>query len=154
MIQTNVKYLKQDQFSGNLQKAVDYLVKNYDEITKQEVGKYPVDSDFFYLVQEYETKADTKWESHKKYIDIQIVASGEEKLEVSLIDYMDTGDYVEEKDFVPHTGAALVTMTMRSGDAAIFFPEDVHKPGLQSGKVEKVKKINKKKKQQLSFEMF
>ncbi len=141
MIQTNIKYLKQDQFTGNLQKAVDYLVKNYEDISKQEVGKYAVDPDFFYLVQEYETKDDVKWESHKKYIDIQVMVSGEEIIEVSLIDYMSSGDYDEEKDFVPHSGGALVSIVMRSGDAAIFFPEDVHKPALKSAEKEKVKKI-------------
>ena len=65
--------------SENLKTGFQWLVsQNLNEI---ESGKYYINGDKIYAnVQEYETKTDAKYEAHNKYIDIQCVIKGEEKI--------------------------------------------------------------------------
>ena len=61
----------------NLKKGFEFI-KEFLENPKA-VGKYEIDGDNIYaIVQEYETKAPGKFESHKKYTDIQFLVSGKE----------------------------------------------------------------------------
>jgi YhcH/YjgK/YiaL family protein len=48
-----------------------------------ECGKYVVDDDIFYMVQEYETKysEQCRYEAHQKYVDIQYIIKGVERME-------------------------------------------------------------------------
>ncbi len=141
MVQTNLKYLKEEDYHGNLKKAVSYLLKNYEEMKSKPAGKHDVCDEFFYIIQEYETKNDIIWESHRKYLDIQLMVEGEEIMEVSGLLDLKQGEYIDESDFVPSEGEARISMKMKSGDLAIFFPEDAHKPGLKCQKNEQVKKL-------------
>lgn len=74
------------------------------------------------------------FESHRKYIDLQVIVAGIELMEVEDISRLIvTMDYDAERDFgkyaidVP-TAAKLV---LRAGDAALFFPSDGHMPSLR-----------------------
>ena len=61
------------------------FLKNND-LTKLAPGKYPIDGDNVYAsITEDSTKDydKSKWESHRKYIDLQYVISGEEKIGVA-----------------------------------------------------------------------
>lgn len=107
-------------------------------------GKYPIDGEnIFALVSEYKTKSEQegKLEAHKKYIDVQYVISGEE-----LMGYAPLGNqqilepYKEENDIVFFTGDKSFTK-VSEGMFAIFFPEDVHMPGISTGKISDVKKL-------------
>jgi YhcH/YjgK/YiaL family protein len=107
-------------------------------------GKYLIDGEnIFALVSEYQTKLESegKLEAHKKYIDVQYVIEGEE-----LIGYVPLGNqqilnpYKEENDIVFFTGDKSFTK-VTAGMFAIFFPEDVHMPGISSGKSSSVKKL-------------
>ncbi|MEW6195326.1 MAG: YhcH/YjgK/YiaL family protein, partial [Bacteroidota bacterium] len=61
--------------------AFDYLRNNdFDNI---EPGNYEIDGeDVYAIVQQYDSKplSAGKWEAHKKYLDIQYVHSGKEKM--------------------------------------------------------------------------
>ncbi len=140
MVQTNIKYLKAEDFTGNMKNAVSYLLKNYDNLKSQEVGKYEVDSTLYYMIQEYDSKEKVVWESHKKYIDIQVVLSGEELMNVTGIHDLTPLEYNEDKDFLGHEGKVLIPMIMKEGDLAVFYPEDVHQPGLRIAEPVPVKK--------------
>jgi len=107
-------------------------------------GKYPIDGEnIFALVSEYKTKSEQegKLEAHKKYIDVQYVISGEE-----LMGYVPLGgqrildQYKEENDIVFFTGDKSFTK-VSEGMFAIFFSEDVHMPGISTGKISDVKKL-------------
>jgi len=107
-------------------------------------GKYPIDGEnIFALVSEYKTKSEQegKLEAHKKYIDVQYVISGEE-----LMGYVPLGgqrildQYKEENDIVFFTGDKSFTK-ISEGMFAIFFPDDVHMPGISTGKISNVKKL-------------
>ena len=91
----------------------------------------------FVMEQVYETKtrSDGFFESHRKYIDVQVIVEGEELMELIDISRIKARDaYDPERDFSGYedaTGASRLTAL--AGDAAIFYPEDVHMPSLRLG---------------------
>ncbi len=108
------------------------------------VGKYPIDGDnAFASVTEMVDKnfVDTKWESHQKYIDLQYIIKGKEKIGIA-----------------PSAGAKIINPYNASKDVAnyeindanyatavpkfffLFFPADAHRPNIKVNE-EKVKKL-------------
>lgn len=133
MIQTTIKYLNENDYTGNIKKAIAYFLENKNTIIENPVGKYDVCEDFFYIIQEYQTKDSVAWEAHKKYIDIQIILSGEELFEVSGIDSLTPlTAYGESKDVIEFSGPTEFSLIMKKDNLVILHPYDVHKPGLKS----------------------
>ena len=94
-------------------------------------------------VNEYQTKlqSDCLIESHLKYIDVQIVASGMEAVGVCAKSNCRAGLYDESKDFMQLYGS-VDFITLTPGLFAVFFPQDGHMPGVRCGaETEHVKKI-------------
>lgn len=128
--------------SEGIEKAFNYLQDtNFNEVTP---GKYKIDGDkVFAIVAEYQTKDESegKPESHKKYIDVQYVAKGSE-----LIGYTPLGDqeiisdYNEENDITFYKSETSF-IRIDEGMFAIFFPDDVHLPGIAVDKKSFVKKV-------------
>ncbi len=129
----------------NFEKAFEFIKKAVEE--ELPVGRYELDGkNLFALVQEYTTKnpVDAKCEAHKNYIDIQYIVSGEERMEAFDISKATLKtEYNEEKDVVFFEDSEkAISSVFESGEYAIFFPWDVHKPGMSFGKTPKgVKKI-------------
>ncbi len=75
------------------------------------------------------------FESHRKYIDVQVIVAGEELIEVADIARLTVSQaYDAERDLIKYTeGAAGSRLAMRAGDVAVFFPTDGHMPSLQLG---------------------
>ena len=88
----------------------------------------------FALEQAYLTKARAEgfFESHRKFIDIQVVVSGEELLEVSEISRLVVSeDLTPGKDLIKYqTPVAPSVLRLRAGEVAVFFPADGHMPSL------------------------
>ncbi|PKO15208.1 MAG: YhcH/YjgK/YiaL family protein [Chloroflexi bacterium HGW-Chloroflexi-10] len=127
--------------SHNLFAALKFLFET--DLTSLPIGRTDIDGDnLFALVQEYDTKSAElgKWEAHRKYIDVQYILSGRERMGFANIYTMDLGDYLPEKDFQAMSGEGN-TMDLSAGDFAIFFPEDGHKPCLCVTAPERVKKV-------------
>lgn len=126
----------------NLKKGFEFI-KEFLENPKA-VGKYEIDGDNVYaIVQEYETKAPGKFESHKKYTDIQFLVSGKELIGYANIAHLtpDT-EYDAEKDFMLFEGKKGATeLILEDGMFAVFFPEDGHMPGCFVEQPENVVKI-------------
>ena len=84
--------------SENLKKGFEWL-KNNDMQNIMD-GKYVIDGDkLFANVQSYNTKEDAPFEGHRKYIDIQYMIKGVEK--IGVVDYKNCStieNYNEEKD--------------------------------------------------------
>jgi len=122
--------------------AIEYLEKN--DLNILSLGRHEIDSDRIYAsVNEYETKdaEEIEWEAHKKYIDIQILLFGEEKIGYTHLDHLIvTKEYNSEKDIVFFSGEGEY-LTLKPGYFAIFFPHDAHRPGLISEQKIKVKKV-------------
>ncbi|HRR33493.1 MAG TPA: YhcH/YjgK/YiaL family protein [Kiritimatiellia bacterium] len=107
-------------------------------------GRTDIEGDaLFAIVQDYETKpvSEGKLEAHRKYIDIQFVADGEE-----LMGYAPLGRpkvvaaYDADKDVAFYEGESWFTL-VRKGMFAIFFPLDAHLPSRHTGTPSRVKKV-------------
>jgi beta-galactosidase beta subunit len=89
----------------------------------------------FALEQPYQPKLRPEgfFESHCKYIDVQIIVEGEELMEVEDISRLTVSQaYLPERDLIKYADTATASvLRMRAGDVAIFFPEDGHMPSLQ-----------------------
>jgi len=114
-------------------KAFAYL-KNTDLETLA-VGKYPIDGDnLFASVTENPTKnfEDTKWESHRKYIDLQYVIKGKEKMGVTPVSTATvTVPYDEKKDNANYTSNAGRYYEAQPGTFFLFFPQEAHRPNIK-----------------------
>lgn len=126
-LNAGLKYLAQTDFSS--------MENGKDEILKDKV---------FAIVQDYNTKPENiaKFEAHRKYIDIQYIIKGHEKIGVAQIEgYTAIDDYDEEKDIIFFDGKANDFITMKEGDFAIFFPQDLHMPSVAINESSYVKKV-------------
>lgn len=92
--------------------------------------KVPLTDDIFALEQVFYTKNREECfiESHKKYIDFQLILSGNEQMEYIDIDKLEVDrDYDKQKDLITYR---LVSNTskilLQDNDLAIFFPDDAH----------------------------
>jgi YhcH/YjgK/YiaL family protein len=100
--------------------------------------------ELFAMVSEYETKApaaDSLWEAHRRYLDIQYVVSGLEAIGYQYIANMEiTKPYDETGDalFLRGSGSRLV---IGEGCFAIFWPQDAHQPCLSAHGPQAVRKI-------------
>lgn len=143
MIIDNLKNAKLYYNLGErIEKALKYLQEN--DFSKLEPGKYMVDgNNVFALVLEYESNAmDTgKWESHRKYIDIQYLVDGIESIGYAFNEDMKViQEYNEEKDFLFLEGNGSF-FTLKSGMFAIFAPDDTHMGGIAIDKPQPIKKV-------------
>ena len=131
--------------NSKFEKAFKFIKKAIEE--KAEVGKYEIDGDEIYaFVQSYESrlKEGCIFEGHKKYIDIQYVIEGREMLGVIDISKSEIKDeYKEEHDaaFYSRNDASSYCIA-KEGDFCIFYPHDIHSPGVACNNVpSNVKKI-------------
>lgn len=111
-------------------------------------GRHEISGDEIYAsVQEYMTKApnDADFEAHRKYIDVQLVIKGEERLGVAEIaGFKPNTFYDAGKDIVFGTVPAENEsyFVLSENEFVIFYPEDAHKPSLSpNGESLSVKKI-------------
>lgn len=126
-------------------KGFDFIKKAVCE--KLPVGKYEIcGSDVYAMIQEYTSKPDTDalFEGHKKYIDIQYVISGIENIGI-----IDISKAEVQKEYSDDSDAAFYNkndkcgkLILEAGDFAIFYPNDLHMPGIAfCGTSSEVKKI-------------
>ncbi len=117
----------------------DYL-KSHD-IGKMECGRHELrGNELFFNLQEYETKPVQKLEAHKKYIDIQVIAIGEEYMGYTNINNTTISEpYSEEKD-VMFLNGSVDKLKADNKTFLIFYPEDAHMPALCIDTPQKVKK--------------
>jgi len=98
----------------------------------------------FALEQAYLSKpaGEGRWESHERHIDVQVVVAGRE-----LMGVIDTRQLVLAEDlreardllfFAAHEGGS--TLRVGTGELAVFFPADGHKPSLADGEPALVRK--------------
>ena len=120
----------------------DFLRK---DLKTMEVGKYNLVGDqVFAMISEYTTKTleDAKWEAHRKYIDLQYLIEGEEKMGVlPLSAAVSAEKYDAEKDLIFYGDHDGEYFTANPTMFFLFFPDDVHRPGIQLEREAPVKKL-------------
>jgi len=121
--------------------AFEYLTTS--DFSKIEAGKYIIDGEnIFALVQQYSPKKeeDCNLEGHEKYIDIQYMYSGVEQMGFcTLFNQIPIeGKYVNDLAFF-NDDYSLIKVV--ENIFVIFFPDDLHKPGIRANEDSIVKKI-------------
>lgn len=112
-----------------------------------ENGTYQINPRVKVIVSEYETKLENEYgyEAHKRFIDIQCVLKGEEKVSCSPIERLkETKHYNEEIDAAFYSADISYHPTdliLQPGYFAIFFPQDGHMPQLCVYTPQVVKKV-------------
>jgi len=146
MIATNVKHISRYKgLSSLLDKAIDWVQAGGWE--KLPEGKMEIEGTSLYaIVQRYDSKPIEKcrFETHRKYIDIQMIVSGTELMEaVEPASLTVSEPYKPDVEFYasPVAGSSH-SFVCTKGDALIFFPEDAHRPCIaKAGKSEPIHKI-------------
>lgn len=127
--------------SEKIATALKYL-ENTD-LSGFQNGKYEIDGDdIFVIVQDYNTKllSEGKFEVHRRYIDIQYIIKGVEKIGYTNVHKLKSStEYDEEKDIIFFEGEGDF-VTVEEGFFTIFAPEDAHMPGIESKISQYVKK--------------
>jgi len=123
-----------------------FLFLRDHDLKTMEIKRYDIDSDNLYApISEYYTKkdADARYEAHKTYADIQYVISGKELIGITGMD--DIKEMLESYDASRDIMFMSVNTNKNSqadpGKFFIFFPDDVHRPGLRDGDSTLVRKI-------------
>ena len=125
-------------------KAFSFLKGN--DLTSLEVKRYDIDGDNLYAtVSENLTKneEDSKFEAHRKYIDIQHVINGSEQMSISPLSMKKDviAPYDPAKDVELMTVNEVTSYEATPGKFFIFFPTDIHRPGVKIGENKTVRKI-------------
>lgn len=95
------------------------------------LGRNEIGEGAFANVQEYETKRESKYELHRRYIDVQLLAAGEETIFVAdkEMGREPQGEFDVQNDFILFAeadNARRVTVSPQSW--LILYPSDAHKP--------------------------
>jgi YhcH/YjgK/YiaL family protein len=107
-------------------------------------GRHNIDGDNVYgLVTEAPSKDydKTAFESHKNYIDLQYVITGEENMGKTTVESLKVDrPYVERNDIAYYTGDGKI-YTVPQNSFLIFFPGEAHRPNITPGGNKVVKKV-------------
>ena len=132
--------------AGNMAKAFEFMEKI--DFSTYAVGKYELDGDNIKAnVSAYATQpvADRRGEKHNKYIDVQIILEGEEKMGYTDFkkEFTVLEDKMEAKDAAFYGDITNENFVIvKPGEFAVFFPWDVHRPNCEAGdKPSQVKKV-------------
>jgi len=125
-------------------KAFSFLKEN--NLPGLEIKRHEIDgTDVYAPVSEYITKneEDARYESHVRYADIQYVISGKELIGIApaedLKDVLEP--YNETNDIKFMTVGKIHNRIANPDKFFIFFPDDLHRPGLKDGENSTVRKI-------------
>jgi biofilm protein TabA len=111
-------------------RAIDYA---RNATTSHPLGRHAIEGDdLFAIAQTYTTKPfeQTRWEAHRRYIDLQLMLEGEERMDVVDLENAHPIDpFDAEKDVGFYTCKSPATpLVVRANEFAIFYPHDVHRP--------------------------
>ena len=77
----------------------------------------------------YETvpEEESFFEAHQKYLDIHIMLSGSERVEIAPPEKLTEFDRVEANDFYAYRGEGDYRLVLSPGDFLVVFPDDAHR---------------------------
>jgi biofilm protein TabA len=124
-------------------RAFAYLAR-FDPATPD--GAYPLGDGSEARVMSYLTKStdEVRWESHRRFIDIQYVVSGRETiLRAPTAELSGATSYDGTQDVMFYAAATgpVDSLTVNAGAFALFFPHDGHRPSIAVSSPEQVRKI-------------
>ena len=92
-------------------------------------GRTEVDGDKVFINKSTNrySREEMCYEAHKKYADIQVILSGEERFGWGAL--VETEPYAEANDFLPCSASDPVDFTLCPGQFVLFMPGEPHAPG-------------------------
>ena len=131
-----------EQLQNRIEKALEFFKKN--DLVKLELGKHVINDWLYINVQEYETKArnQCRFESHRKYVDIQYMINGIEAIDTADIDKLEIEtDYDSDKDVMFWKSKDnQMRSVITKGSYVILYPQNAHMPCIAVGSPICVKK--------------
>ncbi|MEQ3308601.1 YhcH/YjgK/YiaL family protein [Fusobacterium varium] len=129
--------------SVNFDRAIESIMAG-DYLNASE-GRHNIDGDnvYFNVQENLMTReiSETCFESHQKYIDIQLIIDGEEKFGYSARKVLkERNNYDSEKDYDHLDGEIEVICKMTKDRFILFFPLEPHMPCLKVGEKKRIKK--------------
>lgn len=125
-------------FGKAWQVAFDFLLSLPRDAEEK---KYPLlGDDLFAIVMSYETCAPetAEIEAHRKYLDIQMVISGEEGIGWCQADALEIDvpyDASKDAELYKHPEQGLLRVDLFPGNFMALFPHDAHMPSLMTKQV-------------------
>jgi len=123
-------------------KAFSYL--GDEKLSTIAPGKYPIDGDNVFAIITLgapKKLEDVKWESHRKYIDLQYVIRGKIKIGVSPVSAAKvTEPYGDSRDAANYTAEGKY-LTATPKEFFLFFPQDAHRPDIKIDGADTLKKL-------------
>lgn len=118
------------EIDKRVKEAVSYIKSIV--IKEADIGKKIIVNDkFYYYVQSYMTKIENecKLESHRKYVDIQVMLNGEEVMDFADISRLQIKEEYNPKDDVVFwkIPKRMARTTLKAGDCIILYPENAHR---------------------------
>ncbi|MDN5471548.1 MAG: YhcH/YjgK/YiaL family protein [Enterobacterales bacterium] len=147
MITGNVNHLELLPYlPAQLKQVIQHVMANFN--ADSALGKFDVDGEnqFVMIFNDSTSPAEERrQELHGKYLDIQIVLAGQEKMVFSnLAAPQGRAEWLEGKDiaFLPleQQGLEEKSFIMNAGDFVVFYPGELHKPMCAVGENAPVKK--------------
>lgn len=121
-----------------IQKAIDCIRSGkLDELAP---GRHELFDGAYVNIFEYQTKAESLFEAHRKYIDIHYLIRGCETIRIAGVNEIHVEKEYDEEDDCLLGLAEGKPYLMREGDYMVVLPEEAHLPGLAVGTPESVKK--------------
>ena len=100
-------------------------------------GRYDISDKIYVNVETYDRKSplEANLESHRKYIDIQLLLSGTERIDYANIDGLEplqAYDYMKDITFYKRPSSEISSLILNGRNFALFFPQDAHAPQIST----------------------
>ena len=124
-----------------IDRAFAYLRET--DLAALEPGDYEIaGKDIYARALTYTTRVPENgvWEAHRRYIDLQVMVEGAERICYAPLSRLAPGAYDEAKDFWRLSGEGD-SVTLPNGSFMLLWPTDGHMPCLAVDKPESIKKV-------------
>ncbi|MGH4039141.1 MAG: YhcH/YjgK/YiaL family protein [Sphaerochaeta sp.] len=127
-------------YSGSIP-GYETIKRELDKIENEkfEIGKVETDLSNVYYAKQVYTTSDKLFEVHDLDIDIQMIVEGQEEVQTG--ECLEDFKYDEKGNAFNLKCKQLTSVKLVPGYFALFFPHEMHSPGLPIGEPSEVKKI-------------
>lgn len=144
MIFSTIHSEKYKHYPAAIRKAVEYLKDRY--FAAMEPGVYEIQGkDMYAQVFDAETGplTERRPESHRQYLDVQFLVTGEEALGFTPWQAgYPVAEEIPERDLIFYASVQDEGFIQsRPGDFCVFFPGDIHRPQVCVGAPQTVRKV-------------
>lgn len=125
-----------EQYTGlfeNLDTCIEWILQN--DLRDLPMGRTDIQGNDIYvnvMACPAVKDSDVDFETHSRYMDLQIVLEGSQLFQVALEDLEETKAYNEEKDYALYKGVPSCAGVLDPDRFAVFMTEEAHKGNLRT----------------------